>query len=298
MCGTNRIAKLTNLENGKGKRNMAKSNKNQTGNKGVGKGKRNKQQVVQDRRTSKVERGGKLNVQAEKFQEERKGSIQPLVAQNDNQKLALKAFTEAQLNVLSGSAGTGKTLLAVWWACKQWLDGNVDNIIITRPDKGLGDTYPTPGNDTEKLLIFVLPMLMKMKQFLGAGVLRNNLRMEDTDIIFNDASGIQVVPMAKLGGMSFSSKTIVIADEVQAATIPQVKALATRLEEGCQLIITGDTTQSPVKDGTENGLAYLERKLMTNPHELASVVKFTPEDSCRHGITAHLTRIFEEDGTW
>jgi phosphate starvation-inducible PhoH-like protein len=286
----------------KGLANIARKQDQQTiqeaGSKGMGRGKRNKQKVVDARWEQKMEAGGKANVQSEKFQEERKGNIQPLVAQNDNQKLALKAFTEAQLNVLSGSAGTGKTLLAVWWACKQWLDGNVDNIIITRPDKGLGETPPTPGNDTEKLLIFVLPMLMKMKQFLGAGVLRNNLRMVDTDIIFNDASGIQVVPMAKLGGMSFSSKTVVIADEVQAATIPQVKALATRLEEGCQLIITGDTTQSPVKDGTENGLAYLERKLMTNPHELASVVKFTPEDSCRHGITAHLTRIFEEDGTW
>ena len=255
-------------------------------------GKRNKETVVQDRWEKKEEKG---RIIKEKFEESRK--IAPLVAKTENQKIALKALREKQLVILSKSAGTGKSELCVWWACHQWLTGACDNIVITRPDKGLGETYPVPGNDAAKILTFLYPLLLKMKKYLGTGILRNNLQLEDVDVLFKEAKGIQIVSMAKLGGMSFSDKTIVIADEVQSATIAQVKALATRAEEGCQILITGDSTQTPIK-GQENGLDYLERKLKENPHKEAQVVQFTPEDCCRYGISKHLTRVFEEDGTW
>ena len=258
--------------------------------------KRNRQKV-QDRRNEKKESSCRQEVKAQKFQEERKAKVIPLVAQNENQKLALANFKTKQLNILSGSAGSGKSELCVWWACKQWLEGNVDNIIITRPDKGHGDTYPVPGGDAMKMLQFLFPLLMKMKKYLGVGILQSNLKMEDDEVLFSPASGIQIVSMAKLGGMSFGEKTIIIGDEIQSATVAQVKALATRAEEGCQLLLTGDTTQTPLKK-ERNGLEYLEHVLNKHPHELSSVVKFTPDDCCRHGISAHLTRIFEADGTW
>jgi phosphate starvation-inducible PhoH-like protein len=258
--------------------------------------KRNRQQV-QDRRNEKKERGCRKEVQAQKFQEERKAKVIPLVAQNNNQKTALKNFAEKQLNVLSGSAGCGKSELAVWWSCKQWLEGNIDNIVITRPDKGHGDTFPVPGGDAMKMLQFLFPLLMKMRKYLGVGILQNNLKLEDDEVLFSPSSGIQIVSMAKLGGMSFSGKTIIIADEIQSATVAQVKALCTRAEEGCQILITGDTTQTPLHK-ERNGLEYLEQTLLRHPHELASVVKFTPDDCCRKGISAHLTRVFEMDGTW
>ena len=305
----NRLEKQLNLLSGKGKKTMAKSKKNTqsvahetsveyvAGAKGCRKGKRNKATVAQGKNDKRMEAGCKQNIQAEKFQEERKGNVIPLVAQNDNQRQALQDFKTKQLCILSGSAGSGKSELVVWWACKQWLEGNIDNLIFTRPDKGLGETFPCPGNDTLKLLTFLYPLLLKTKKYLGAGILKNNLIMEDMDILFNPQSGIQIINLAKMGGMSFNGSTIVIADEMQSATVAQIKALTTRAEEGCQVLITGDTTQSPLKR-EKNGLEYLEDKLLQYPHDLVSVVKFTPDDCCRHGISAHLTRVFEEDGAW
>ena len=258
--------------------------------------KRNRQQV-QDRKKEKRDSRPKNEIQAQKFQEGRKAKIIPLTAQNENQKIALKSFKDKQLIVLSGSAGSGISELSVWWACKQWLEGNIDNIVITRPDKGHGDTYPVPGGDAMKMLQFLFPVLMKMKKYLGLGILRNNLKLEDDEVLFAPVSGIQIVSMPKLGGMSFDGRTVIIAEEVQSGTVAQVKALTTRAEEGCQIIITGDTTQTPLHK-ERNGLEYLEHKLTQHPHTLAQVVKFTPDDCCRKGISAHLTRIFEQDGTW
>lgn len=243
----------------------------------------------------KSQEGGR--VIKEKFMEERKARFPPLTAKNDNQKKAFQALATKQCVVLSGSSGVGKSTLAVWHACKLFNEGKIDNIVFTRGEKGLGATPPTPGNDTEKNLVMCLPMLLRAKQFLGAPVLKNNLRMQDIDFLFGEISGIMVFPMAKLGGMSFDSRTVIICDEAQAAEIAQIKALATRPEGGCQVIICGDTTQTPLK-GREDGLSYLERKMMENPYEDSEVIKFTPSDSCRDGWSAHITAVFEEDGVW
>jgi len=258
--------------------------------------KRNRQQV-QDRRNEKRTNKTKQEVQPQKFQEERKAKVIPLVAKNNNQKIALKMFTEKQLIGLFGSAGVGKTELAVWWACKRWLEGDIDNIVLTRPYQHLGADYgATKGNDAEKLLPFCMSMLMKIKRYLGAGVLRNNFKLDGFDELFAEADGIQIVPVEKIQGMSFNERTIILADELQNTSIAQVKALTTRAEEGCQIILCGDDRQTALRG--VNGLSYLADKLDKHPHELAGFVRFTPEDCCRHGISAHLTRIFEDDGNW
>lgn len=258
--------------------------------------KRNRQQV-QDRKDEKRSNMSREEIKPQKFQEERKARTIPLTAKNPSQKKALQALKEKQCIVLSGSSGVGKTTLAVWWACDQYLKGNIDNIIFTRGEKGLGTTPPVPGNDTEKMLTLCLPMLLKAKEFLGVGILRNNLCMQDMDFLFGEAKGFMVFPMAKLGGMSFDERTVVICDEAQASEVAQIKALATRPEGGCQVIICGDTTQTPIK-GRDNGLTYLERKMVEFPYEDAEVIKFIPEDCCRKGWTQHITSVFEKDGIW
>lgn len=234
----------------------------------------------------------------EKFKEERNKRTLPLKAQNDRQKMALRAFTDSQLVIQTGYAGVGKTELMCWWACKQWLEGNVDNIIITRPYQQLGrDAGATKGNDAEKLLPFCMSMLMKLKKYLGTGPLKNNFKLDGFDTLFSEADGIQIIPVEKIQGLSFSSKTIILADEIQNSTIPQVKALATRVEEGCQLLISGDPRQSAI--GDKNGLNYLVHVLNKRPYVGAEIIEYKVEDNCRKGIASHLVRAFDElDGNW
>lgn len=256
--------------------------------------KRNKQAVVEQRWTEKSERGREIKP---KFEEERAVRVLPLMAKSDAQRDALKAFTEKQLVILSGTAGTGKSELMCWWASKLWLEGKIDNIVICRPHTSLGNDYgAVTGNDTLKLLPFCMSMMMKFKKYLGFGILKNNFKMEVTEGLFQEAAGIQIVPIEKIQGLSFSSNTIILADELQNATAAQIKALVTRAEEGCQLIGAGDNRQSAI--GGVNGLAKLEEALAQQPHEDATVIKFTPKDNCRSGVSGHLAKIFEEQGNW
>lgn len=254
--------------------------------------KRNNKQVQDSRAESKAQTG---RVIKEKFEESRK--IIPLTAKNESQKKALQDFEEKKLIILSGSSGVGKTEIMCWYASKLWLEGTIDNIVITRPHQHLGNDYgAVTGNDTLKLLPFCMSMMMKFKKYLGSGILRNNFRMEVLDSLFNEVSGISIVPIEKIQGLSFDSRTIVLADELQGCTPAQIKALVTRCEEGALLIGAGDKTQSPLKG--ENGLAVLEKVLTENPHPDASIIRFSPKDNCRSGVSGFLANIFEQQGTW
>lgn len=254
--------------------------------------KRNQNTVRQNRNSKKEEIG---RVVKDKFEEGRK--IIPLIAKNENQKKALNAFTDKKLIVLSGSAGSGKSELMCWWASKLWLEGEINNIVITRPHQHLGNDYgAVSGNDTMKLLPFCMSMMMKLKKYLGYGILKNNFRMEVTEGLFTEVSGINIIPIEKVQGMSFGSDTIILADELQNATVAQIKALTTRAEEGCVIICTGDNLQSALRG--KNGLQYLEEALNKHPHPDAEVIKFTPQDNCRSGIAGHLAALFEAEGSW
>ena len=253
------------------------------------------QEVIRENKQAKKREAGRII--KDKFEEERKARVIPLVAKNEPQKKALKAFVEKQLIVLSGSAGSGKSEIMCWWAAKQWLEGSIDTIVICRPHQSLGNDYgAVTGNDTMKLLPFCMSMMMKFKKYLGVGILKNNFRTEVSEGLFEEVSGISIVPIEKIQGLSFNSKTIILADELQNATSAQIKALVTRAEEGCQLICAGDLRQSALKG--ENGLSKLEDALDKYPHEDAIVIKFTPKDNCRSGISGHLAGIFEKEGNW
>ena len=248
---------------------------------------------VQDNKVQKKQEVGR--VVKEKFEDER--TIPNLSPKNPRQKDAINLAHTKQMVILNGASGSGKTEIACWYAAKEWRAGNVDNIIITRPNKSMnGDNSALPGNDFQKTLSYTMAILMKFKKYLGAGTLKNSLRQDMEDVLFNEVSGIQVYAMEKLNGLSFDGRTIIIADETQSSTIGQMKSLLTRCENGARLFVCGDLLQSAI--GPKNGLAYLLNTVKKHQNDDIGVVNFLPEDCCREGISAYFTKIFEEEGDW
>lgn len=233
----------------------------------------------------------------DKFIEERVNRVPPLSPKNERQRAALSMLDKKQMMVLAGASGSGKTEISCWYASKLWIAGDIDNIIITRPNKSMnGDDAAIPGNDFQKTLPYTMAMLMKFKKYLGAGTLKNNLRQDMEEVLFHNVSGIQVYSMEKLNGLSFDHKTLIICDESQSSTVGQMKSLLTRCERGCRLFVCGDLLQSAI--GENNGLRYLLDTLKVHPNNDIGVVEFEPEDCCREGISAFFTKIFEEEGEW
>ena len=213
---------------------------------------------------------------------------------------AWDSLKKKQLVILAGSAGTGKTEMAVARASELLLSGKVKNLYISRPYKHLGKDYGAiRGGDSEKLLPFVLPLLMKLKKYCGSDFMRENFTMGGFDDLFSDKTGVSIMPVEKIQGMSFCDSDLVIVDEAQNCEVSQIKSLVTRLEKGCSMILCGDELQSAVNG--ENGLNHLLGLWESSKEDLSrfqSVFKFPAEDCQRTGVSSVYTRIFEEEGAW
>jgi len=78
----------------------------------------------------------------------------PLVPMNDNQKVYIDhLFTKDQV-IVCGFSGTGKTYIAATMAANMYNMGQIDKIILTRPNVSVGkDLGYFPGTLEEKFAV-------------------------------------------------------------------------------------------------------------------------------------------------
>lgn len=184
----------------------------------------------------------------EVFNEKRKpkGDIKFKVTLNDEQKDAKKIILDHEIIIVTGKAGTGKTLLAAQVALDLKFKGEVDKVYITRPTQQMGDSLGhLPGNLAEKLNPYLDPFKDNLYQCYD----NNKI---DTMIQDNDIEGMA---LQFLRGKTCKRGTIFVCDESQNMSKHQMLGLLTRLGKGGKIIIIGDNDQQDIKDSF-NGLSY------------------------------------------
>lgn len=196
-------------------------------------------------------------------------------AKTQAQGLLLSLMADRDIVFATGPAGTGKTYVSVGHAADKLGSGQIDRIILTRPQVGTEDLGALPGDDVEKTEPWVIPMLDVLEERLGKSKVEN-LRKHGQ---------IQIVPLGLMRGSSYR-RTWVFLDEAQNSTVKQMKMFLTRIGEGSKFIVTGDLKQSDLKasNGAEmvNGLEDAIARLKGAPG--VGFVEFTRDDIVRHGI--------------
>jgi phosphate starvation-inducible PhoH-like protein len=186
------------------------------------------------------------------------------------------------LIVAMGSAGTGKTLIATTFAIKEFLDGRIKKIVITRPnvavdDRGIGHL---PGNLIEKMMPFVRPIMDIFLEYFSKAQLTKLLEEET----------IEICPIAMIRGRTFKN-SILILDEAQGTTPSSLKAILTRIGENSRIILTGDIEQSDI---TENGLIDFVARLEGQDIPGIKMIQFTKYDVERHPMVAKILTLYED----
>ena len=181
----------------------------------------------------------------------------------------------------TGPAGTGKTLFATEYGLKQFLMGNFEKIIFTRPavcvDEDLGYL---PGTLEEKLAPYIRPIYDILYRFLS---------QEDVSRLIENKS-IEISPLAYMRGRTFKN-TWIIADEMQNSTISQMKMLLTRLGENSRMVITGDLEQHD--RGTEiNGLHDFLEKFSKRRSSSITSIEFDSNDIERERVVKEVLDIY------
>jgi len=216
------------------------------------------------------------------FQKQNEVKILP---RNRNQEsYVLKLLDETKDIVFGiGPAGTGKTLLAVQVAVKQFKEGTVDKIIVTRPavsvDEDLGFL---PGTLEQKMAPWTRPIFDVLREYFDSRQIEGMI----------EEGIIEIAPLAYMRGRTFK-KAFILADEMQNATPSQMKMLLTRLGEGSQMAVTGDLAQADrLKD---NGLIDFTNRLLEANSTHIDIVNFGQGDIERHQAVKEVLKVYGDE---
>jgi PhoH-like ATPase len=204
----------------------------------------------------------------------RRGPTFGIVPRNVQQTMALDLLLDDSVKLVSliGSAGTGKTLLAIAAGMTKVLnEESYTKLLCARPIMPLGrDIGYLPGDKDEKLTAWMQPIFDNMGYLLSNRLNETNdakthaqhttveQRMEQLM-----AQGKVVLePLTYIRGRSIPHQFMIV-DESQNLTPHEVKTIASRVGDGTKLILTGDATQidNPYLDSSSNGLSYLVERL-------------------------------------
>ncbi|MDO8250764.1 MAG: PhoH family protein [Rhodoferax sp.] len=198
-----------------------------------------------------------------------KNSVWGITTRNREQNFAMNLLTDPEIDfvTLTGTAGTGKTLMALASGLTQVLDDRrYTEIIVTRATVSVGEDIGfLPGTEEEK-----------MGPWMGA--LDDNLEvLGKTDTSAGEwgraatseliRSRIKIKSMNFMRGRTFLNKYVII-DEAQNLTPKQMKTLITRAGPGTKIICMGNLAQidTPYLTEGSSGLTFAVDKFKGWPH--------------------------------
>ena len=201
-----------------------------------------------------------------------------ILPRNLQQTMALDLLLDDSVKLVSliGSAGTGKTLLALAAGMTKVLNEQVyHKLLCARPIMPLGrDIGYLPGGKDEKLTAWMQPIFDNVAYLLSnrltgdadhkphASLSSVEQRIEQ----LIDSGQVVLEPLTYIRGRSIPNQFMIV-DEAQNLTPHEVKTIASRVGDGTKLVLTGDATQidNPYLDSSSNGLSYLVERLKGKP---------------------------------
>lgn len=174
----------------------------------------------------------------------RKNEIKFGVQLNEEQKEAKQLIRENQVVVITGRAGSGKSLVSAQVALDFLFQKQITQILVTRATIEVGNSLGLlPGSLEDKFN----PYLQAFVENLEKCVDKNRVEQ-----MVNDGQ-VTAMPVQFIRGKTIDD--VLIVEEAQNLTKSQMLAILTRLGKTGKIIINGDNEQKDIKDDY-NGLSY------------------------------------------
>lgn len=193
-----------------------------------------------------------------------------ILARNLQQTMALDLLLDDDIRMVSliGTAGTGKTLLAVAAGMqKVYNEERYDKLLVARPIMPLGrDIGYLPGDKDEKLTAWMQPIFDNLAFLLSTrGTHMNHADSRTSEQRIEKLMGegkLVLEPLTYIRGRSIPNQFMIV-DEAQNLTPHEVKTIVSRVGDGTKLILTGDIAQidNPYLDSESNGLSYMIERM-------------------------------------
>jgi phosphate starvation-inducible PhoH-like protein len=219
---------------------------------------------------------------SEKLQTKRKpkSPIKFEISLNDEQKNAKSKILEADITLLAGQAGSGKTLLACQIALDMFFNRQTEKIIITRPAVAAAEDIGfLPGSMKDKMDPWLAPI------YANLYMLYNKQKIDK--MIEEDS--IEILPITFVRGRTFVN-SVVIIDEAQNVSTKQTEMILGRLGLNSKMMFCGDTSQIDLKNKKESGIDFFK----TLEARVEGVKVITLLQNHRHPIVPKILDVYKE----
>jgi phosphate starvation-inducible PhoH-like protein len=201
----------------------------------------------------------------------------------DGQARYVRAMREHDLTICVGPAGTGKTWLAVGMAVSLLRQAQVKKIVLVRPAVEAGEKLGfLPGDIAAKVNPYLRPLFDALNDMMEHEQVKKYM---ENDII-------EICPLAYMRGRTLN-QAVIILDEGQNTTVPQMKMFLTRMGQGSKIIVTGDITQVDLPRQTRSGLVDAIHRL--HQVERIAVIHLGEADIVRNPLVQQILRAYEDD---
>lgn len=175
------------------------------------------------------------------------------------------------VQVLYGSAGTGKTFISVYKALEDVLDKSsiYKQLVILRSAVPARDVGALPGDLEEKSQVYELPYI---------DICHSLFSRRDAYDRLKEQKAIQFALTSYIRGITLDS-SIIVVDEIQNMNYQELYSVMTRVGENSKIIFCGDFKQTDIRD---SGL----QKFLNVLHLMSDVCfyEFSTQDIVRSSI--------------
>ena len=198
--------------------------------------------------------------------------VKPLT---ENQTRVFDYWGENYNLVLSGSAGGGKSFLALYLALKSFLLRKYDKIVLMRsvvPTRNIGFLK---GTQQEKEAPFEDVYRAIVSELLPTAINPYDTLKKEKTIEFKTTSFIRGITL---------SNCVIIVDEFSNLTYHELQSVITRLGENSRIIFAGDFFQSDLRYSDEKAGVLTFLKVLANMPDDFKRIDFQIEDVVRSGL--------------
>ena len=190
------------------------------------------------------------------------------------------------ITIAHGSAGTGKTLVALWKGLAGVKEGRYDRVYYIRSDVGVEfqrGRGALPGDFSEKVRPLLGPVLDNLNvMYRSAGA---------ADYIINKQI-IEPILLEDIRGRSLNNAFVVL-DEAQNLLPAHVKTCLTRLGSGSKMCMIGDTRQTDL-DVFDRNNGLLDATYRLRDLNEVGIIRFEKEDIVRNSVIAEVLDRYDD----
>ena len=207
----------------------------------------------------------------------------PITPRSENQLQLVKSYRENDMVFAVGPAGSGKTYTAIALAVRALKNKEVKKLILCRPAVEAGEKLGfLPGDMKEKIDPYLQPLYDALEDMIPPQKLKEYMEL----------GIIQIAPLAFMRGRTLND-AVVILDEAQNTTIPQLKMFLTRMGMNTKMIVTGDLTQIDLPSSVRSGLSHAMHLL--RGIKGIGIVELNKKDIVRHKLVTRIVEAYEKE---